>query len=389
MRLVAIATLSYQLAQTVDSAHFHFGGPARPFDITSGTLRVASARPAAAQAGIREGDTILALNGRPLHQRTELDEYLRTVQAGASLRVTYSHPGLPPQDAALTLAPAISADRSWTELLMSLFMEFVTRWFCLALGLFVLVMRPSDPLAWLVLAMMLSFSNLESGIGNLPDGWAQPFRALGIWYSTFLQRSWPLWMLLFGLYFPDPSRKLRKVAWTRWAVGLPLFLFAVVNAFVQAFEHSGQIVSPALGQILRQASPVAMLLGFLAIGIFFMCLQLKRYTEPDPDARRRLKLLFWGANVSLSPIFAVIIYTSLTHVAIGSVNPVLLAAVVLLLFFVTQFFTDPSESVAWEAHAAGMIAGVLAALVLRRIPAVRQRAHEDAADAALRAGSAF
>jgi len=65
------------------------------------------------------------------------------------------------------------------------------------------------------------------------------------------------------------------------------------------------------------------------------------------------------------------------------------AAVVLLLFFVTQFFTDPSQQVAWEAHAAGMIVGALAALVLGRIPAVRRRAREDAADAKLRAGTAF
>ena len=64
------------------------------------------------------------------------------------------------------------------------------------------------------------------------------------------------------------------------------------------------------------------------------------------------------------------------------------AAVVLLLFFVTQFITG-EENVAVEAHAAGMIAGFLAALVLGRIPAVRRRAREDAADAEMRAGAAF
>lgn len=64
------------------------------------------------------------------------------------------------------------------------------------------------------------------------------------------------------------------------------------------------------------------------------------------------------------------------------------AAVVLLLFFVTQFI-DPEEGVAWEAHAAGMIAGFIAALVLRRIPAVRRRAEADEADAELRAGVGF
>ncbi|QOY87451.1 SpoIIE family protein phosphatase [Paludibaculum fermentans] len=332
MRLVVIATLSYQLAQTVDSAHFQFGGPARPFDFRSGTLQVAEAALPAAQAGIREGDTILALNGRPLRQRTQVDEYLRTVPSGASLRVTYSHPGQSPQEAAITLAPAVGAARSRSEQLMSLFMEFVTRWFCLALGLFVVIMRPTDPLAWLVLAMMLSFCNLESSAGNLADGWPQPFRALGVWYSTFLQRSWPLWMLLFGLYFPDPSRKPRKVAWTRWALGLPIFLFALVNSLLRAWEHSSRPVPPGLQALVENAGSVVNLLGFVAIGIFFMCLQLKRYSEPDPDARRRLKLLFWGANVSLSPIFALIVYTSIAHVSVGSINPVVLAAVVLMLF---------------------------------------------------------
>lgn len=332
VRFVVIATLSYQLAQTIDSAHYQFGGPARPFDVTLGTLQVASTRPAAAQAGIRDGDNLLALNGRPFLLATQLDEYLRTVPAGAILHVTYSRSGQTPQEASVPLTAAVRADRTWSEQIMSLFMEFVTRWFCLLLGLFVVIVRPSDRLAWLVLAMMLSFSNLESSFSSLPDGWPQPFRALGIWYSTFLQRSWPLWMLLFALDFPDPSRKLRKVNWTRWAVGLPIFLFALANATVLALQHSSQPVNAGFARLVSQAESFVYPLGFLAIGLFFMSLQLKRYSSPDPDARRRLKLLFWGANVSLTPIFAVIIYTSVLRVPIGSLNPILLAAVVLMLF---------------------------------------------------------
>ena len=64
------------------------------------------------------------------------------------------------------------------------------------------------------------------------------------------------------------------------------------------------------------------------------------------------------------------------------------AAIVLLLFFVTQFFTG-EDDVAWEAHAAGMVVGALAALVLSRIPAIARRAQVDAADAELRAGARF
>ncbi|MCB0970538.1 MAG: rhomboid family intramembrane serine protease [Acidimicrobiales bacterium] len=68
------------------------------------------------------------------------------------------------------------------------------------------------------------------------------------------------------------------------------------------------------------------------------------------------------------------------------------AAVVLALFFATQFITAflaTDDNVAWEAHAVGMVAGVLGALVLARVPAVRRRADLDADDADLRLGSSF
>ncbi|HRW39369.1 MAG TPA: rhomboid family intramembrane serine protease [Aquihabitans sp.] len=64
------------------------------------------------------------------------------------------------------------------------------------------------------------------------------------------------------------------------------------------------------------------------------------------------------------------------------------AAVVLALFFVTQFFID-DEGVAWEAHAAGMLIGIAGALVLSRIPAVRERGRQQELDADLRVGREF
>lgn len=52
------------------------------------------------------------------------------------------------------------------------------------------------------------------------------------------------------------------------------------------------------------------------------------------------------------------------------------AAVVLVLYFVTQFFTA-DEFVAWEAHVAGMLAGIVGALALRQLPSVRARREID------------
>lgn len=64
------------------------------------------------------------------------------------------------------------------------------------------------------------------------------------------------------------------------------------------------------------------------------------------------------------------------------------AAIVLALYFVTQFFTA-DDQIAWQAHAAGMVAGFLGALVLARVPAVRQRAAQGDRDASVRVGQDF
>ncbi|MCU1357875.1 MAG: putative rane protein [Acidimicrobiales bacterium] len=79
----------------------------------------------------------------------------------------------------------------------------------------------------------------------------------------------------------------------------------------------------------------------------------------------------------------------LTALYAGTVQLVYLpAAVVLGLFFVTQFFT-PDKGVAWQAHAVGMGFGFVAALALTRLPSVRRRAEAHDADAALRTWAAF
>jgi membrane associated rhomboid family serine protease len=79
----------------------------------------------------------------------------------------------------------------------------------------------------------------------------------------------------------------------------------------------------------------------------------------------------------------------LTVIATASLQVVYVpAAVVLALYFVTQFFTA-DDQVAWQAHAAGMVAGVVAALLLARVPAVRRRAADHEADRGLRIGREF
>jgi membrane associated rhomboid family serine protease len=47
------------------------------------------------------------------------------------------------------------------------------------------------------------------------------------------------------------------------------------------------------------------------------------------------------------------------------------ANVVLLIWFVLQFFTSPNSGVAWTAHVGGFVFGALVALALRQLRAPR------------------
>ncbi|MCU1497732.1 MAG: putative rane protein [Acidimicrobiales bacterium] len=64
------------------------------------------------------------------------------------------------------------------------------------------------------------------------------------------------------------------------------------------------------------------------------------------------------------------------------------AAVVLVLFFVTQFLT-PDNEVAWEAHVAGMVFGFVVSLALARLPSVKAQGEQVRADVSLRSGTEF
>lgn len=60
------------------------------------------------------------------------------------------------------------------------------------------------------------------------------------------------------------------------------------------------------------------------------------------------------------------------------------APAVLALYFATQFFLGDDSGVAWQAHAGGMVAGVVLAIPLLRLASVRRRERDDGSAAITR-----
>lgn len=128
--------------------------------------------------------------------------------------------------------------------------------FCILLGFGVAAIRPRDPMAWLLLVMLVSLSqNFMSNVSVL--GWPQWLRIPSHVYRALGTFS-PACMLLFGIYFTSRWRVDIRHPWIKWLVivpvtGMTLFTmvmqigisdaYRTVEPLVDLFSRSSQTPS--------------------------------------------------------------------------------------------------------------------------------------------------
>jgi sigma-B regulation protein RsbU (phosphoserine phosphatase) len=173
---------------------------------------------------------------------------------------------------------------------------------CLLVGFYIAFARPLDPLAWITMVMLASFGQLA--VQGQIISWSiwPPWRELVIVYHCFLNNTWPLWMVLFGFYFPRPFPFLRG---RRWIVSLA----AVIPAGFAALDIYGTLMQGRHIADLRwlylfdgaiSRPQTIIFIGY--VWAFFVCLMVKRARVKDPDAIRRLRVMITGCGISLTPL---------------------------------------------------------------------------------------
>src|SRR5258708_22223363 len=176
-------------------------------------------------AGARDGDELIAVQGRSVYGIAVFGQALAKARPGDVLQVGLrSREGDLPQ-AERAVHVTLRA-HEWGDVLSLIFFVMMP-FFCLLLGFWVAAVRPRDPLAWLLLALMLSFTAFPSpGV----ETWGPVWRDLGQIYRTGFNSTWALGMMLFGIYFPAPfapDLRLRWWDWCKWLIGVPLAVLSV------------------------------------------------------------------------------------------------------------------------------------------------------------------
>ncbi len=292
------------LANTLTGAPFSLGVPWP-------TVRWVSFE--AGSAGVRAGDRVVTIDGRTPAGTADLIRAVRVRAPGETLPVEVSRGGT-----AIRFAIRLAPTRSRTPAFIYAFAAVA--WFALPalsllLGFWVVAIRPRDARAWMLLAVMLSFVQFLVELGGRfnPQGWAAFFRVPALAYVNVAEYTWPIWMMLFGIYFPERWKLDRRAPWAKWILLGPLAAYAALKTTVAIGSAECFNAAAFLGAAADRASRISPLLWLPATSLFFIGLMSKAHDPAtEPDSRRRLELLQAGSSWSFLPLTLVCSWVIIT-----------------------------------------------------------------------------
>jgi len=292
------ATLLYQARTVVDLLHSEkVDVPDIEPALASASLETVS--PEAERAGLHRGDVLLAINGGPYVGSATLADAVAKARAGESVLVTVRS-----EEGVRTVAlHATQNQRGIFGIVVDVLPQIAMAVVCISLGFWVALARPRDTLAWLLLAVLLSFSQfLESA---RIESWGPGWRELGMLYHQTSIVFWPAGMFFLGMYFPEkfpPDHRLRLI-WklAGWFLALPFAVFSMAVVAVTVVSPSNYAAGAPFYRALHPLLLPFQILPYVLVSSFFTAIFTKSAMAISPDARRRLRLLYWGTTVAMVP----------------------------------------------------------------------------------------
>jgi len=249
----------------------------------------------AERAGIRPGDRIVALDGQPLADSDVQPLVWAAHKPGDTIRVDLRR-GIGAQRSSVqAVFRARRPGQAPTDRIAGEALNFYLVPF-LVVGLAVLFLRVDAPIAWLLALLFTSFAVIP----GVPDvGIPSPWRHFAIAYQAMMVSVvGPLFYWFFAV-FPRPSVLDRRAPWLKWAAlpgGLSL---AATNLFSTGALSLPWPLSAVLGEVVARGAPFWYEFFFMALGL--VSLGLNRAQVKDTDALRRIRVVFWGTILGVTP----------------------------------------------------------------------------------------
>jgi two-component system NtrC family sensor kinase len=243
----------------------------------------------AAAAGLRRGDVLEAINGKPVVTRRDIEDAFHAAKQGDALTYTVARPdAVPPTMIDIPLGPLPAGSKTHYFILAAVGI------FTLLVGAGVRMRRPDNQATlhffWLTVAFFGVLSLSFSGRLDTLD-W------VFYWGDVVAMLCLPPLFVHFALMFPE-----RPDSWTRTDAGralLPvLYLPAVLLGVGRiAAILSGDVVSRVIA-VIERGEHLYLAAGLVA-GLFLMIRALGRVHSVT--ARRQLRWIVWGTALGAAP----------------------------------------------------------------------------------------
>jgi len=308
---LALAYQAHAITDIVRDLRTSSGGPRPPFNLEVVAGRIGGVSDEAAAAGVKAGDRVVSVAGKPYAGRKTLAEALRSARPGDVLPIGVRRLGAPDEiRSVIQLVADQPAGRKVSSTLLAVALGIALPVVSLFLGFAVALRRPRDTRAFLLLLMMMSFAQLPGSTAADEAGWGPVFRVFGVVFDHILSATWSIWMLLFAIAFPERLPLDRRRPWLKWVFIGPVSVFAAMRTIGAVGEVEGYDAAARLLATVFALEPLPTSLTMVAVASFFAILGFKRGTAATADSRRRLMLLYTGAALGLTPT-ALLILASL------------------------------------------------------------------------------
>ncbi|WP_117300526.1 SpoIIE family protein phosphatase [Paracidobacterium acidisoli] len=315
--LYIVASVSYWVAGAVDAWQMtvHWDQRVRaPLVYDDDSHVISTVEKEAATAGVTKGDRIEGLNGTPYSGEAQWDAVLAEDHPGDTVDVELQLPNGSLRSATITLTRITpywlgtsSVLRYWEQFLIIGFLPLA----CLAIGYWVVLVKPMERNAWLLL-ILLTFPSVLFVNPGLATG--TPLLLRTFWYQLMQYLGSPT-LLLFGIYFPERSRIDTRLPWLKWLILGPL---ALAGIFLFPYLYSGYFLAGAGPHLARAANVIGSTINFLNLlcVILYLVLTLdKLRSASTEDARRRLRVLTTGMSLGMGALL--IVFVLLPHFGIS------------------------------------------------------------------------
>jgi sigma-B regulation protein RsbU (phosphoserine phosphatase) len=287
-------------------------------------------RPEAEKLGLHTGDTLLAVNGQKYTGTAILSEAYAKARPGDQFELRVKSAS-GEHSAVLPVTPGTTP---MSQVIFDVLLNIVAPIGCVLLGSWVVLIRPRDRLAWILLGLMFCFSQLFNSFKI--ESWGPGYREVAMAYRTALAAGWAIFMFLFGFFFPEPFPLYTQMrAWRKWIPALvitPIVAEVIYAVVVSITEMTDYARAREIVQRFHSFDTPLRIYLYCVVGFgFFSSIFIKSSMAISRDAKRRLRLLYWGATVALAPLLVITLFSQYRGKSMYDILPDWLIAIGLIM----------------------------------------------------------